>query len=243
MSMENRNLEKAIDIMTALLMGDNVGAKGNNAMLYEEYSHNTEVYDLLNQILKGLDLNLYEYNNSLFLSAGNSNKIFGYSNEELKRLMGLRLNRELFLTYLIMYCMIMEFYKDTSTGTYLEYLRIEDVIKLMDSVTSGYIDPMAGLKQEEITGENSFKSIALLWDELMTTGSDDGNGGRAARNSKAGYVKLTLNFLMSQKLFTEVEDRYYPTDRFRAIAKNYFEENRGALYGLFKGKENLNAAD
>ena len=91
--MDNRNLEKALDIVSALLMGETVGATGGNAPLYQEYSHNSEVYDILMQIFKKMDIHLYEYNNSLFISPGN-NKVFGYTNEELKRLMGLRLNKE-----------------------------------------------------------------------------------------------------------------------------------------------------
>ena len=98
--MENRNLEKALDIVTALFMGEDVKAGGANAMLYDEYSHNSEVYDCVVQILKRFDINLYEYNDSLFISAGADNRVFGYSNEELKKIMGLRLNKELFLVYL-----------------------------------------------------------------------------------------------------------------------------------------------
>ena len=89
--MENRNLEKALDIVTALFMGEDVKAGGANAMLYDEYSHNSEVYDCVVQILKRFDINLYEYNDSLFISAGADNRVFGYSNEELKKIMGLRL--------------------------------------------------------------------------------------------------------------------------------------------------------
>ena len=50
--MDNRNLEKALDIVSALLMGETVGATGGNAPLYQEYSHNSEVYDILMQIFK-----------------------------------------------------------------------------------------------------------------------------------------------------------------------------------------------
>lgn len=229
--MENRNLEKALDIASALFMGETVGGRGSNAMLYEEYSHNPEVYDILMRILGKLDISLYEYNNSLFISPGSNNRVFGFSNEELKRLMGLRLNRELFLVYFIIYNIITGFYKDSAGSTYLEYLRLEDVIRAVGASLTGVLDYGAGIVMEEAEND-SFKAIALLWDELPDVSADDRNEVRAARNSRSGYVKLTFNFLTEQKLFTESEERYYPTDRFRAIAENYFENNRGRLYEI-----------
>lgn len=243
--MDNRNLEKALDIAAALFMGETVAAKGSNAMLYEDYSRNPEVYDILLQILGKLDISLYEYNNSLFISAGSNNKVFGFSNEELKRVMGLKVNKELFLVYFIIYNMITEFYKDSAGSTYLEYLRVEDVIRAVGASLGGMIDHSMGIVMKE-TENDSFKAIALLWDELPDVSTDDRSGARAARNSRSGFVKLTFNFLTEQKLFTESEERYYPTDRFRAIAENYFENNRGRLYEIMNSTDKevgRNAAD
>lgn len=242
--MENRNLDKALDIAAALFMGEQVGSRGGNAMLYEEYSRNPEVYDILLRILGRLDISLYEYNNSLFISPGSSNRVYGFSNEELKRVMGLRLNKELFLAYFIIYCVITEFYRDSAGSTYLEYLRAEDVIRAVNAALGGLIDRSGGIVMEEAE-KDSFKAIALLWDELPDVSADDKSGVRAAKNSRSGFVKLTFNFLVEQKLFTESEERYYPTDRFRAVAENYFENGRGRLYEIMNGgeREESDAAD
>lgn len=241
--MENKNLEKAMDIVSALMMGEAVSQKGDNAMLYNEYSHNSQVYDMTMEIFKKLDINLYEYNEALFISAGSNNRVFGYSNEELKRVMGLRLNKELFLVYFIMYTIITEFYKDSSAATYLEYVRIEDVIRSVGASLDRLVNHMEAFEGEE-TEEESFKALALLWDELPVISADDKNDIRAAKNSRSGYVKLTFNFLMTQNIFTEVQERYYPTDRFRAIAENYFENNAGRLHKIINGtQEENNATD
>lgn len=236
--MEKRNLDKALDIVSALLLGEQVSLTGSNASLYEEYSHNGEVYDVLTSILKKMDINLYEYNNSLFISAGTNNRVFGFSNEELKRLMGLRLNKELFLVYFIIFCTITEFYHDSQNSTYLEFIRIEDVIKSVNAQVLTMIDHSKGIVTDEADGD-SIKAMALLWDELPDVSVEDKQNGRAARNSHLGFVKLTFNFLVSQGLFNEMEDRFYPTDRFRAIAQNYFEENPNIM--ISKGEDN--AAD
>lgn len=241
--MEDRNLEKALEIAAALIRGEAVSANENVA-LYEEYSSNSQVYDSLRLILKKFDMELYEYNNALFVSAGEDNRNFGFTNEELRRALGVKVNKELFLCYLITYYTMTEFYKTSGNYTYTEFVRHEEVIRAVDNVLANVIDHSAGLVLDEVE-ENSFKTLALLWDELPVTSTDDIQGQRAARNSKTGYVKLTFNFLVSQGLFIENQGKYYPTDRFKAMAENYYSSNRGRLYEILtqENKEEENAAD
>ena len=63
--MENRNLDKALDIVSKLIQGENVSEKGANATLYQEYNTNAEVYDIVHMSLKKFNLNIYEYNNHI----------------------------------------------------------------------------------------------------------------------------------------------------------------------------------
>ncbi len=51
-----------------------------------------------------------------------------------------------------------------------------------------------------------------------------------------------LNFLISQKLMAQSEERYYLKDRARALIENYFEESKGRLYEIIQGKEKEDAA-
>ena len=112
--MENRNLDKALDIVSKLITGENVSERGENAALYQEYNNNAEVYDIVHMSLKKLNLNIYEYNNGLYVSAGDNNRVFGYSNEELRNVLGLRVNKELYLAYFIIYNIITEFYSNST---------------------------------------------------------------------------------------------------------------------------------
>lgn len=246
--MEERNLEKALELAAALIRGEQVGASGDNVALYEEYSSNSQVYDALRLILKKFNLELYEYNNALFVSAdednrGESASGFGFTNEELRRELGVRVNKELFLCYLIIYCTMTEFYKTSGSYTYTEFVRREEIIKVVDNALVNVVDHSVGLVLDEVE-ENSFKTLALLWDELPVTSTDDAMGQRAARNSRTGYVKLTFNFLVAQGFFVENQDKYYPTDRFKAMAENYYSVNRGRLYEILtKEKEQEDTTD
>lgn len=240
--MEQKNLNKALDIVSKLITGEEMCETGANAALYQEYNTNAEVYDIVQMTLKKMNLYVYEYKNRLFMSPGENNTVFGYSNEQLRREIGVKVNKELYLCYFIIYNTITEFYTDTNSFSYAEFARIEDIIKNMDASISGILDKTKGLIMDEIE-ENSFKQIALLWDSLPVTSMEDTSGMRAARNSKTGYVKMVFNYLVRQELFAESQGRYYPTDHFRALVENYFDEFRGRLAEIMNTKEEEHAAD
>lgn len=229
--MEMKNLEKAMDIYAKLVTGEDIKRGGANGSLYDDYYGNAEVYEIVSVLLKKLNLSLYEYKESLFLSAGEGNRIFGYTNEELKKLIGLRYNKELYLVYFLMYEILLSFYSDSASYQFKEYIKIEDVLEEVNKALSVFTKDIAIYDMEE-EKEESFKAIALLWDELPTSTGEDQEDIRASRASKASYVKLTFNFLVGEKLFVEVNKRYYPTERFKAIVEHYFEEYRGEIYSV-----------
>lgn len=235
--MEDRNLERAMEIAARLLDGEEVSRSGKkNIALYEEYASNAEVYDIVQQMFKHMNLKLYEYQYGLYLTAGENNRTFGFSNEELKRALGVKLNKELYLCYFIMYQTVCFFYKDTSSPNFVEYIRLEDVIRSVDAGLNSILEDLEVVIEGEAE-EESFKALSLLWSELPLVTGEEASAARAAKNSKQGYVKLTFNFLVSQRLLTEERERYYPKDRLRALIENYFEEYQGRLYELLQTPE------
>jgi hypothetical protein len=203
--------------------------------LYEEYVNNPEVYQIVQQMIKKMNLNLYEYNNGLYLTAGDNNQVFGYTNEELRKILGVRLNRELYLCYFIIYIVMTRFYTDSGTYTFVEYIKAEDIIQGVTEALSHITSQLQVLVTEEIE-EESFRMMAMLWGDMPVMTGDEQSILRSARNSQAGYVKRVLNFLVDQELLAEAEGRYYPKDRLRAVIENYFEEYKGRLYQIISGK-------
>lgn len=235
--MDSRNMDKALELYAKLTMGEEVTrSHPENGSLYEAYYQNAEVYEIFNQILKKLNLSIYEYKEALYLSAGEGNRVFGYTNEELKRLMGLRYNRELYLGYYIMYQLLLCFYQDSASYQIREYVRLEEIVKEVGGSLAEITADLGIYNMDEIE-ENSFKSIALLWEELPLVTGEEREQLRASRASQLGITKLICNFLISQGLFLEVKERYYPTDRMRALTEQYFEEYRGRIYELLERGE------
>lgn len=234
--MDGKSLDKALDIYAALITGQEVSRSNPDTReLYEEYYSNSAVYDITTQLMKKMNLTVYEYNEAIYVTAGEGNRVFGYTNDDMKRQLGLRLNKELYMVYFIMYNALLSFYQDSASYQVKEYVKIEDIVAQVSEYLSSITSDLSVYAMDEIS-EESFKSIALLWDELPAVTSDDKEKNRASRASRFGYTKLTFNFLISQRLFVEVEERYYPTDRFKAIAENYFEEYKGKIYKVLGGE-------
>lgn len=232
--MDNTNLDKAMEIFTLLIVGEEISS-AQHVDLYEDYRNNSEVYDILTSVLKKSNLSLYEFGNSLYVTAGDGNRIFGFTNDELKRAIGLRLNKELYLAYFIIYNTILLFYQDSGSFSYVDYVRSEDVIAQTDSSLK---QAMKALHEKALNDveENSFQTLAALWEDMpLVPVNEDMASLKAARGSKTGFVKLVFNFLISQDLFFESQGRYYIKPRFRALAENYYEDNRGRLYSIVTG--------
>jgi hypothetical protein len=232
--MDHKNLDKAMEIFTLLIVGEEISSV-KHVDLYEDYRNNSEVYDILMSVLKKSNLSLYEFGNSLYVTAGDGNRIFGFTNDELKRAIGLRWNRELYLAYFIIYNVILLFYKDSGSFSHTEYVRSEEVVTQVDSSMR---QAMTALHEKALNDmeENSFQTLAALWEDMpLIPSNEDMAALKAARGSKTGFVRLVFNFLISQDLFFESKGRYYVKPRFRALAENYYEENRGRLYEIVTG--------
>ena len=189
--MEQRNLEKALDVYAALITGQEISRSNPDTRdLYEEFYANAAVYDIVTKMMKKLNLNF-----------------------------------------------LLLFYQDSASYQVKEYVRLEDILEQVTTYLASITKDLSVYSMSDVEAD-SFKSLALLWDELPLVTSDEKDKNRASRASRTGYVKLTFNFLQEQKLFIAVEDRYYPTDRFHAIVENYFEEYKGKIYKVLGGETN-----
>ena len=233
----DKSLEKALDIYSVLATGKSVSLKDKETTeLYNAYYADSEVYDITNSLLKRLGLKLYEHDSAIFATAGNGNKVFGYTNDDLKKRLGLRLNKELYLVYFIIYEVLLEFYQTSDTYQIKDYIRIDELIEAVTNELKPLGDDITTLISNQ-NDSNSFKDVAVLWDSLPPMISEDKDRNKASRGSRMGYVKLASNFMNGEGVFTIVDDRLYPTDRFHAIAENYFEDNGSAIFAEMNGGE------
>lgn len=107
------NLDTALEIINTLLQSKEI-SRTDNQQLYQSYVNSAEVENLTNRIAEKMGFNIYRFNNTLNLCVMLNNKIFGYTNEELKRKVKmLNKNEDIYLMYFIILTIITCFYKES----------------------------------------------------------------------------------------------------------------------------------
>lgn len=240
--MIEKALEVAIHITTKLIKGEQV-SNTINTNLYDAYMSDSEVYDYVQQLIEGFELQLIDdFGGGLHITCGLNNKAFGYSNEELRRRLRVNNNSELYVVYFLMYVVITQFYSDSSTTTFKNFIKRMDIVSETDLLLKQIITELDTISEDEIK-QNSLKNIAIIWDSIPTflnNDQEDTNKSRAGNSSKTGYVKKLLQFLKEEDLFVEDNDMYYPTNRFHALAQNYFQRNGSEIYRLLNHEKGGN---
>lgn len=188
--------------------------------LYKTYLTNSNVQQLVEKIceLQGLHI-IDKFENGLFITPGISNKLFGYSNEELRKILKANNNDELYTHYFIIYIVMTMFYKETIGVPCRQYVTSSDVVNRVDSVLSS----VKGNDKEGC----SLSSIKKYWTnlaEISPSAKGDNVEQCSIGSNKYAVVNRSLIFGSSQDMFiyNENEKTYEVTERFKALIGHYF---------------------
>ena len=100
------SLNIALEIINTLLQNKEI-KKSENTELYQQYVGNDEVESLCDMISEKMGFNIYRLDNTLNLCVMLDNKVFGYSNEDLKKKIKiLNKNEDIYLMYFIILTII-----------------------------------------------------------------------------------------------------------------------------------------
>lgn len=227
----------SLQIIKKLLAREEISINKND-VLYQQYC-NFEVEQITEQMAKALDLEIYKFNDSLYVSPAVDNEIFGYTNQELiKSLAYVKNNTELYLCYFIMYCIMTIFYKESSYYTYIEYVKLSQIYEKVNLRLISILNENVDFGSYE-NAEYSFKSIAEIWINLPDSKEDleDVNTEKTGR-TKLGFIKSVCNFMKSEGLLKEntEENHYVKTPRFAAIISGYYngKENKNKILDLLE---------
>lgn len=231
------HLQAALKITKLLLQNKEVSMQSTYD-LYTLYMSDMTVQEMVYTILESYGLTLIEYKKALYVSPGMDNMLFGYKNEDLRNMMNLETNKELYLCYFIMYTTMTIFYKESSFATYKDYITSTEVV---DRVTT----LLEAFTVEETTQEEDYalSSLKSFWEDLtqMSLHQTEENLESLRRtNSQFFFVTRSLHFLTQQNLLikNEKERHYMPTERFKALVAHYFD-NREVKNALMHYGETL----
>lgn len=229
-------LDDALLILKALLQGEEV-SRSKNPLLYEKYRYSTEVEEMLRHIAGKLELRVYSGNERVFICPETGSRLFGWTNEELRdKISYISTNSELFTGYFIMMTLITMFYREAYPDTTVAYVKISE---LVESV-SKRLESLVKLEDLETVSQDNqfdFTEICKVWQRLP----DAREGVAGGKNDKVAFVENICRFLHNEKLIAlDMNQRIiYPTDRFKTIIWNYYEDrdNRKDLLSFVKSLE------
>lgn len=215
-------LDVAFEIVNTLLEGQAI-SRTKNRELYEGYRNNSDVEEMVLYIARKMGLRLYNYEEKLFISPGVANKVFGYTNDELKRKIPYIIrNDELYLCYFIIMILITMFYKESGIDTAINYIRFS---ALVEEITNKFealikIDDLESASREY---QFNFADICRVWVHLADAREDMPLRGK---NDKISFVRNICTFLQNEELIVIDNERnlIFPTDRFKAIIYYYYED-------------------
>ena len=84
----DENLDVVLEIINTLIQNKEI-SKEDNPLLYQNYVNSSEIGNLTDKIAEKMGFDIYRLDNTLNLCVMIDNKVFGYTNEELKRKMKL----------------------------------------------------------------------------------------------------------------------------------------------------------
>ena len=219
----DENLDLALEVVNTLIQNKEI-SKEKNLTLYQNYVNSSEVGNLTDKIAEKMGFEIYQMDNTLNLCVMLDNKIFGYTNEELKRKVKmLNKNEDIYLMYFIILTIITCFYRESGLSSPRSYLSLSELLETIDIKFKSLVKD--DIEKTSKENEYNFVDIKNVWDRLQDAREDIVLGGK---NDKISFVKLVLNFLEEEKLIYFDEERQIIsiTTRFKAIVYFYFENSK-----------------
>ena len=223
MDLNEEIIDISLEIIYTLLAKEEI-SRTNNQELYNQYRNNIEIETLAIKIAKKMGFEIYDMDKSLTLCVMPNNKIFGYTNEDLKnKLKQLNKNEDIYLMYFIIVTLITCFYKESGYNSPRDYISLEELINNVNVKFENLVKEDIEQKSKEY--QCNFTDIKRVWERLPDARIEV-NG--VAKNDKISFVKLVLRFLQEENLIRFEEQRQIITitTRFKAIVYFYFEYSK-----------------
>ena len=222
--MLNESTKKSINIIKEILIGNEI-SDFKNKDLKDIYKLESSVSSEIDEILDIFGLDMFEgQEGELFIVPRIENMIFGYKNEEMRSMLRVDSNLELYLCYFISYCLMTMFYKDTTGRTGRDFLSVDD---LCEEVNLKFELLKSNLEDEkisvdELSNPEGCQALIDLWfNKIADTNLNSKviNEKDYKSKSKIGYCNRVLLFFENQNLlfFDKTTYKYSPKDKFKTV--------------------------
>jgi hypothetical protein len=153
------------------------------------------------------------------LSPGVGNKVFGMTNADIKYELGKGFkNSEMYTAFFIMHLIVSELYEESMSDTHRQKIPKDCLLETIDLKVRALSD-FEDLQKLSEDYKFNFNEIKDLWDSLPTRELRDNSEDEKQRGtgSKVTIVNETIKFMQNHGLVVEHNNAIYPTNRFKAI--------------------------
>ncbi len=221
MDYSQKTVETSLELLKELLEKPVVDRENNEALV-NKIRFDQDVINLWKEVIEPVfEVKLISLTDKFYLTAGLAGGIFAYSNEEMRRQLGVETNKELYLCSFIVLTMLAAFYdSEDSTAPSRESIILSDLQNLvsenlLELASDDYVEAM-----EDETRVN-LKEPAELWLDLPYQKSDVEQHRRS--KSQLSYLLKTMDFLQRHGLVRLIRDRQvFPEERLHNLVNHYY---------------------
>lgn len=221
MDYSQKTVETSLELLKELLEKPVVDRENNEALV-NRVRFDQDVINLWKEVIEPVfEVKLISLTDKFYLTTGLAGSIFTYSNEEMRRQLGVETNKELYLCSFIVLTMLAAFYdSEDSTAPSRESIILSDLQSLvsenlLELASDDYVEAI-----EDETRVN-LKEPAELWLDLPYQKSDVEQHRRS--KSQLSYLLKTMDFLQKHGLVRLIRDRQvFPEERLHNLVNHYY---------------------
>lgn len=209
------------------------------------YKEDPAAQEIVGQMIeKEAGVKVLNVGDKLYITPSMDNKVFGYTNEELRVKLGLRndnvsMGLKLYMAYFIILATLAMFYNSDDLNTKVrQYVPIEEleayVTEKLQMLGDGEYGEHLSAKYEF-----NFSQVAEFW-QNMPAFDETLQNQRMGRNSRVSYILKVWAFLEEEGLAkVAVDAEIHPTDKLDHMVRKYYshQKRKDELLQLIQQKE------
>ncbi|WP_010200216.1 DUF6063 family protein [Bacillus sp. m3-13] len=243
MNYEEGVFREAFVLYQALIKYKEIDKKKHNE-LYRTY-FSPKVREVIQNVIQpDAKVRIFQLDETIYMVPEIDNEVLTYTNEELRNVMKLSTNKELYMAQFIWINVLSEFYGDQFqyTNESRTYVKVEEILRNVEE----YIKQFKEIDEEELADLSALYDMDLegmieVWDGLRSM-TEDLTDVRRATKRDYGFLLKVLSFWENERLLIiHNNEEIVLTEKMKNISAHYYhhEERINRIKELLNKVEDL----
>jgi hypothetical protein len=222
-SYKAESVEKGFKLLLELVQKGSIGLDSD---LLLDYRNDPELQDLFSNIFEPqAKVKLIDTINTLYLVPETDNRVFGYTNEQLRQKLKLGDNKELYLAYFLITCLLALFYgSESMEEVQRSYVKYEELERFATLKLRELGD---GEESEELEKELeiNLRSTKDLWLDMQEK-DESITRLRSTTKNRASFIAKVCSFLSDEGLIHEQGTEIYVSEKTEQIIRKFYSDSQ-----------------